>query len=161
MLYLSLRLYLHASIGGCGTLTKRGGAISTARKYIPYRRATFAKASHEWLDDRCRTAVAAKRAAQGTPSELARTSECSKVLLQTFHAHRPRLRVKLRALPRGSKKWWRLNKQLMKQTKPTTSVPPLKRNDGSWAASPVDRANLLAETFEDKGTLPDGGEEIV
>ena len=34
-------------------------------------------------------------------------------------------------------------------------VPPLKADNGSWAISAQDKANLLASTFEKKAQLPE------
>ena len=48
----------------------------------------------------------------------------------------------------------------MKQTARTAQIPPLKRRDGTWARSPIEKANLLAQTFAWKCKLPEGGEEI-
>ena len=134
--------------------------LTTARRHIVFRRQPLTKSEHPWLNDVCRAAISAKTAAQGSPDEYRLACECSSVLLKAFHAHRRQLRSKLNGLPRGSKRWWRINKLLMKQTKPTTQIPPLKRSDGSWATSASEKADLLADTFAKKCELPPGGEEI-
>ena len=61
--------------------------------------------------------------------------------------------MKLRSLRRGSKAWWRLSDQILSRvSKPTSS--PLKRADGTWAVSSVDKAELFASSFASKWHLP-------
>ena len=134
--------------------------LNTAQTYIRYRRQPLSKSTHPWINDECRTAIARRDAARGTPDEFLAMQSCSAVLLRAFRSHQARLRSQLRNLPRGSKRWWRINKLLMKQAKRTTQIPPLKQADGLWARTPAEKATLLAQTFAAKCELPPGGEEI-
>ena len=58
------------------------------------------------------------------------------------------------SLPRGSKKWWRLAQTLASRKEKTSSIPPLKCSDGTWAKSGQEKAELFLKTFTDKSTLP-------
>ena len=60
---------------------------------------------------------------------------------------------KLRTLKRSSREWWRLSRTLMSLSSSKEVVPPLKRSDGTWAKTPVEKAEVLAETFAKKAEL--------
>ena len=68
-------------------------------------------------------------------------------------AYRQNLRERILALPRHSKEWWRLNKELLHRKTKSSSIPPLKTN-GQWMSEAKDKANVLAKTFASKSALP-------
>ena len=110
--------------------------------------------SHPWLNDRCRHAIDAKINARGTADEADAREQCSATLLDEFNAYVAKTRGDLRDLPRSSKKWWRLSNSLQGRTK-GSSVQSLHRQDGSWARTSVERAELLSDVFAQKSQLPD------
>ena len=69
-----------------------------------------------------------------------------------------RTKLKLSLLPRGSKSWWKISQTLMMRTQENTSIPPLKNEEGKWVLSVGEKANLFADTFHAKSTLPEAQE---
>ena len=63
------------------------------------------------------------------------------------------MRVVLAELPKGSKKWWRLNSTLQSREGKCSSIPPLKENK-KWILDPKEKANLFAKVWKAKSTLP-------
>ena len=121
-------------------------------KSIPQKKITTKAASHPWLDDACFAAVAAKAAANSSAfAEAAR--HCCEVLRGAFLAYRRDLRERIVALPRHSKDWWRLNKELLYRRSKASTIPPLKEA-GDWVLDPKENANVLAKTFQAKSSLP-------
>ena len=59
------------------------------------------------------------------------------------------MRKVLEALPKGSKKWWRLTKTLMDRKTQCSSIPPLKRGK-EYILDPKGKAELFAETWKAK-----------
>ena len=118
------------------------------------RKTIFTKvASHPWLDASCLEAVAAKSAASGTLEFAEKSRICNETLRGAFVAYRQNLRERILALPRHSKEWWRLNKELLHRKTKSSSIPPLKAN-GQWISEAKDKANVLAKTFASKSALP-------
>ena len=72
------------------------------------------------------------------------------MLEDEFAAYRRQLKESIAKLPKGSKKWWRLNRELLTKQSPSSHIPPLKVSDASWATTATDKANLLATTFATK-----------
>ena len=70
-----------------------------------------------------------------------------------------RMKDRMCKLSKSDKQWWRLNRQLLHKKERTSAVPPLKQADGSWCMTSKNKANLLAETFASKMTLPDMRED--
>ena len=126
--------------------------------HIPSEVISETKTSHEWLDDNCRRLIRLKREAWGTLEFVTRRDECTRGLLEAYDAFVKRTRSKLSRLKRSSREWWRLSRALMSLGSAAEVVPPLKRDDGSWSTSAVDKADLLAEIFADKATLDDAEE---
>ena len=121
--------------------------------YIPYKQVSFRKSSHPWLNDRCEAAIRAKNLAEGTDRFDQKRAVCSKVLKEEQQKHVTKLKEKLSSLPKGSKQWWKLNRELLQNKTKCSSIPPL-RNDKTWENSPNGKANLFAKTFAAKSTLP-------
>lgn len=129
--------------------------LSTVKEYIPYKVVRTFKSTHPWLNEICANLVVKKRAAFGTFEYGLRQQECSEGIRQEYLKFVAPTKEKLSSLPRESKAWWKLSKNLSMQTSPCIPIPPLKQKDGTWAISPYDKANLFAETFLEKSTLPD------
>ena len=106
---------------------------------------------------KCEEAITHKNAAQGKDTYAAAQQHCSQVLAEEYQIHVEALRVKMAALSRSDKRWWKLNRDLLhKQTK-VTSISPL-RDEAIWITDSKQKANLFAKTFASKAKLPD--EEI-
>ena len=112
------------------------------------------KRSHPWLNERCDAAIQRKHKAtqQSNFKEIA--EETSTVLREEYAKYVQNLRQVLLQLPKGSKKWWRIQRELTDNASSSTTPPALKDEHGNWIRSPKDKANLLAQTFLDKATLP-------
>ena len=111
------------------------------------------KQSHPWLNEKCREAIEKKNEAEDTPSFEDARSSCAQVLAAEYQKHISDLKTKINALPKGSKKWWKLNRQLLEKRSKLSSIPPLK--DGTkWLHDPKEKADLFARTFAKKAELP-------
>jgi hypothetical protein len=124
-------------------------------EYIPSKLVMHYSSEHPWFNDHCYEAVRRKYAAWGTPRQSEESIQCSHVLFQQYLSHVGATKEKLRTMKRGSKAWWKLSKTLLHKTTTAISIPALRVVDGSWARSSLDKANLLAETFQKQWTLPD------
>ena len=81
-------------------------------------------------------------------------NHCSKVLVEEYKAYQQRVRAEPREFPKKSKKWWRLNRQLLEKKGSSCGVPPLKNPlTGKWAVVAREKADLLAQSFAQKRTL--------
>ena len=121
---------------------------------MPVTTKRVAKSTHPWVNEHCRALVARKREAEGTEAYAEALRECSEGLLEAYKKWVAETRDKLRALPRGSKKWWKLARALAQKAEKNSSVPPLKRADKTWATDAGDKAELFLETFCEKYKLP-------
>ena len=89
---------------------------------------------------------------------------CREVLSSEYRAYTSKLRVQLAALPRGSKRWWSLNRELLNKRASRLTMPPLKDTKGRWVDAGNEKADLLADAFADKcaplptyqGAFPEG-----
>ena len=108
---------------------------------------------HPWLTDKCKEAISRKRAAFGQPEFVQKRDDCSQILSEAYQTFVQKTRLELLSLKKGSKQWWKQARQLMRSAAPQANMPTLKRDDGSWATSPTDKANLLSETFAAKSVL--------
>ena len=63
------------------------------------------------------------------------------------------VKAKLATLPRRSKQWWRLNRDLMRRRATVTSVPAL-RDGTQWLTDAKLKADAFARVFEGKSRLP-------
>ena len=75
-------------------------------------------------------------------------------MLAEIHKYVARTKEKLKQLPKSSKAWWKLIKNLQNKAEKNSSVPALKREDGPWAQEALEKAELLQRTFSKKYTLP-------
>jgi len=125
----------------------------TLLKHIPRKTATAKRSSHPWLNDICKQALLRKNLAQGSVKFGAERDNCTKVL----HAERAKyvqeLKARIAKLPKGSKEWWALNRELLQRKARVTSVPVL-RDNGEWIRDPKGKANAFAQVFASKASLP-------
>ena len=110
--------------------------------------------THPWLNARCRTAIINKNVSEGTDSYQAASSSCAQVLREEREKYVEKLKAKLASLPRCSKQWWRINRELLHRKANISSIPPL-RNGTDWLLDAKAKANAFAETFAFKNRLPD------
>ena len=97
--------------------------------FIPFRQIAFTKKSHPWLNHRCQDAIRAKNASEPDPDEFKKHSAvCSRVLAEEYQKHVAVLKGKIASLPKGSKAWWRLNRELLDKKGKLSSIPPLRRD---------------------------------
>lgn len=135
--------------------------MDTAKQHIPHRMARFNKRSHPWLTNRALAAIREKCDAYGTEAFESTVQKCREIIADEYKSHTRRLRSRISSLKRGSKRWWVLNRQLLHKTSKTTSIPPLRGKDSNWIMDPPEKAQLLADTFADKCTLPPASEHDV
>lgn len=64
------------------------------------------------------------------------------------------MRDKLRQAQRGSKSWWKIANVIMDKDEGAPAIPSLQV-DGVWANVSVSKANLVADTFASKFSIPD------
>ena len=127
--------------------------IGFCNKHIPQKKIYTKAISHPWLDDECLAAVSEKALAAGSADFAEKSRKCLNVLRGAFVRYRHRLRESIVALPRHSKQWWRLNKELLNRRTNASTIPPLKVN-GEWILGAKEKANVLAHTFPSKSALP-------
>ena len=121
---------------------------------VPKKSITATPKAHPWLNDRCRQAIDAKMSAVGTPLEIPARDRCSQVLTEEHDKYISRVRRKLARLPRSSRGWWKLANALAGKRTKSSGIQPLRNSKGEWVRSPQGKAELLAETFARKSTLP-------
>ena len=111
------------------------------------------------MNDKCIKAIQAKNIAEGTPAFEDARDLCAATLHQQKKIYMEKVKDRICKLSKSDKQWWRLNRQLLNKKERTSAVPPLKQADGSWCMTSKNKANLLAETFASKMTLPDMRED--
>ena len=60
----------------------------------------------------------------------------------------------MQKLPKNSKQWWSLAKQLMRRNSSASFFPPLRSRDGTWLLEPKEKADALTDVLNDKFHLP-------
>jgi len=123
-------------------------------KHIPRQRIKSKKSSHPWLNERCRKAIARKNAAEGTINFSEEQQRCTKTLNEERALYTQRVKEKLAALPRSSKAWWRLNRELLRRRAQVSSIPAL-REGTAWLHDAKHKANAFARVFDSKSQLPE------
>ena len=101
--------------------------------------------------------IASESAAEGSDTFDEKRSECARVLTEEYQRYSDRLREKLASLKKGSKEWWRLNRELLERKAKCSSIPPL-RDGNEWIETSKGKANLIAKTLQEKAALP---EEVI
>ena len=79
---------------------------------------------------------------------------CKEVLLGERKKYLTHFRATMEKLPKSSKRWWSLNKQLLNKQAAPTLTPPLKNKEGLWCRTPKTKANAFAECWAEKCQLP-------
>ena len=113
--------------------------------HVPQKVKTVKKSSLPWLNNICYQAINAKHAAEGQDNYHEIATKCREVLLAERKKYLIQLRAKMEKLPRSSKRWWSLNKQLLNKQAAPTLTPPLKNKAGLWCRTPKTKANAFAE----------------
>ena len=80
-------------------------------------------------------------------------ASCGKVLTEEYQEYVVKLKERIATLKRGSKQWWKLNRELLDKKAKISSIPPL-RDGSTWLANGKDKADLFAKTFSEKSELP-------
>ena len=80
-----------------------------------------------WVNKACDDAIAAKHAAEGSDAYAAKATECQETLRGAYQNHITKVKQDMEVLPRGSKKWWSLAKQLMRKKTFVSVFPPIKK----------------------------------
>ncbi len=121
--------------------------------HIPYEQVAIEKKSHPWLNTRCENAIKRKNEAEGSATFDETRAQCSQCLVDAHLKYIAKLKTKISKLKKGSKQWWRLNRQLLNKRSKLSSVPPL-REGTAWLNTSKEKADLFAKTFASKTALP-------
>ena len=112
------------------------------------------KCTLPWLNAKCYEAVRLKHDAGNSDEYTQVATECRQILVAERQKYLAELRTKMEALPRSSKKWWALNKQLLHRQAAPSFFPPLKDSEGTWHRTPIAKANAFAKCWVGKCRLP-------
>ncbi len=123
-------------------------------QHIPRKWISESSSSHPWLDEECYRAIEAKCLASGKAEFAQRSLACSDTLTKAFLEYQHKLKTKIAELPRTSKEWWKHNRELLNRKTKASTIAPLKNQRGQWVVDPKGKADLLAETFQEKSRLP-------
>ena len=129
--------------------------LEEAKRFIPHRIVRVLKSSHPWLNEECKRLVRDKHRAEGTGTYEDEVKRCSAGLGEAYQRYVQKTREDLKDCKKGSRRWWKLASALMNKPEKNCSIPALKENDGTWALTPLEKAELLAKTFEAKVVLSD------
>ena len=158
---------LHERIGACDWSVMNEMSVDEAARFftntllefskecIPRRIFKKRKKSHPWMTERCIAALQAKAAHEHTEEYIHFSKVCSDVIAEEFENYVQKVRAQILELPRGSKAWWSLSRQLLDKSAPRTSTPALKDPTGVWIHEPQHKAQLFADTLSSKFALPD------
>jgi len=128
--------------------------LDLMERHIPHEVVQRRSGSHPWFNDRCMDAVRAKQAAWGTSLQRETSEKCSAILFEQYMAYVAVVRAKLAKLKRGSRQWWKISKGLMHKSTSACGIPALKSSSGNWVRSNSEKADLLADCFQQKWMLP-------
>lgn len=127
---------------------------NTVLEFVPHRVVRTHKATHPWLDDSCRHAIREKHKSFGRSDFVEKRDHCTSVLRHAYWQYAASTRDKLCSMPPSSKQWWKQADRLMLKAGGISSIPPLRKPDGSWARDGLSKAELLSDTFASKSSLP-------
>ena len=130
--------------------------LEKAREFIPHGVLKHRKSTHPWVTERCREALRHQQSLEDTVEYNQAREASNTIFKEEYLAYVARLRLKISQLPKGSKAWWKLNRELLNRQSKVASIPPLRNLDGEWVTDPREKAELLAETFQRQCKLPDG-----
>ena len=94
-----------------------------------------------------------KNHAEGKDDFPAVQEQCATILREERAKYVEKLKAKLSALPKSSKQWWRINRELLRRTANVKSIPPL-RDGSTWLVDAKAKADIFANTFVSKSHLP-------
>ncbi len=86
-------------------------------------------------------------------------TQCSRGALQEYQRFAEETRKTLQRLRSGSKQWWQKSRTLL-QKRQAVSAIPLKDDDETWHHEAKEKADLFAQTFAKKFSLPDPVENV-
>ena len=101
----------------------------------------------------CSRAIASKMPTEDKYHYDTESTKCSAIIREEYIAYTRRLKNELAKLPRNRKQWWQINRELMNNTKPQATIPPLKFGK-NWLSEPQSKADCLAQVFSDKCKIP-------
>ena len=99
-------------------------------------------------------AIQKKNTAEGNEQYDSECANCMQILGVEKSGYVNQLKQKIPNLPKSSKAWWRLNRELLHRKVKLSSIPTLKE-DKAWISDPKDKADAFARTFVCKSNLPD------
>ena len=114
----------------CNVLALTKTLMNLVAKFVPVKTFRETKTGQSWINDKCVAAIRAKVAATGTEHFCEVSNTCSAVIAEEYHNYAKNLREQIAGLPKGSKRWWRLNRELLNKQAAHSQVPNLKRSDG-------------------------------
>ena len=100
-------------------------------KFIPRCSIKEKKSSHPWLNQRSIDAIKRKNDAENTDRFQVETDKCTQVLMEERGRYITTLKEKLVSLPKGSKRWWQINRELLNRKGKLSSIPLLKK-ENNW-----------------------------
>ena len=80
---------------------------------------------------------------------------CSVGLYEEYLEYVKEVHLRLKKLPIGGKKWWRLSHKILQKPDVSSRVPPLLGDDGNWAMEEQEKTEVFAFTFRRKWVLPE------
>ena len=123
-------------------------------KHIPRAKVKNIKSTHPWLNNKSKEAIRQKNAAEGTERFEEQRTKCAQVLKEERAKWIQLTKTKLANLPRSSKRWWRLNRELLHRKANIVSIPTL-REGTEWLSDATSKANAFARKFASKSELPE------
>ena len=133
--------------------------LKEAKQYIPTRTVKEFKGTNPWLNDVCREAIVHKHSKEGTDGYKDASEQCTRTLRNAYGGYIHKTREELKSLPRGSKRWWSLNKILMDNAPSKSGIPSLREPGSQWVHDAREKADMFAHTFSAKFGLPVAVEE--
>ena len=98
--------------------------------HIPHSIKNMRKSTLQWLNQKCKEAIAKKHATEGSMHYQDICNDCAQILYQEKAKYLEGMKKKMQQLPKGSKRWWSLNKQLLNRQAAPSFFPPLKNGKG-------------------------------
>ena len=128
--------------------------------HVPHSWKTHKKSSLPWVTTECRDAIRKKHDLEGSGQYQDAARKCAKVLRDARAAYFASLKTELDNLPKGSKRWWSLNRQLLNRQSHSVFFPPLRDSDGQWCKTPESKAAAFKQNWEAKFQLPPETHEL-
>ena len=121
---------------------------------VPKLKHDASRVRHPWINEHCLALVRSKIKAEGTSYYADACKRCSEGMYAQFLSYVQETHVKLKKIPTGSKKWWKLSHQVFQNPDTSSKIPPLLRNDQTWAFGDDEKCEAFADTFRRKWKLP-------